>query len=404
MNLFPKRSSYQSRSLLETFFATCPRGLEKELANEFRDLGGEGICVTSGGVECEGPFSLCYRLNLESRIASRILWRVGQGAYRHEEDLYRLASKFPWSEWFSVECRIKVRLVAQQSPLKSLEFSTLRVKDAICDHFLREVNKRPTVDKRNPDVQVVVFVDEAQVVWYLDTTGEPLFKRGWRQATGEAPLRENLAAGILRLAGWTGKQVLLDPMCGAGTFIIEAALMAKGLPPGVRRQFAFRHLKKFDQLVWESIRQKVASAYTNIHTLQIFGSDQDAHVLSMTRNNLEYLHCPDIQLSQCDVLESVPPAAKGLIVTNPPYGVRMGSQTSLEQWYPKFGDVLKQRFSGWTVYVLSADFRLPKLIRLVPSRKIPLFNGALESRLYEFQMVAGGNRRTVRLAKHQEKS
>lgn len=387
---------------MDTFFATCPRGLEDELKNECMALDGQAVRTTPGGVESQGPFSLCYRLNLESRIASRILWRVGQGFYRHEEDLYRLASQLPWSQWFSVHRRIKVRLVAQQSPLTSLEFATLRVKDAICDHFQRECKKRPEVDKRNPDIQVVVFVDEEQVVWYLDTTGSPLFKRGWRQAAGEAPLRENLAAGILKLAGWTSDQVLLDPMCGAGTFLIEAALKAKGIPSGGRREFDFSHLKNMDQQEWNRIRQDVSEANPGNRALNIFGCDHDAHALSTARSNLQYLKLFDVQVNQGDVLEITPPAAKGIIVTNPPYGVRMGNQPALEAWYPKFGDMLKQRFSGWTVYVLTADFRFPKLIRLAPSRKIPLFNGGLESRLYEFQMVAGGNRKAARLSKRQK--
>ncbi len=386
---------------METFFATCPRGLENELAKEFQVLGGQNICVTPGGVECQGAFSLCYRLNLESRIASRILWRVGHGSYRHEEDLYRLAFQLPWPSWFSVNCRIKVRLVAQQSPLTSLEFSTLRVKDAICDRFLRELKKRPEVDKRNPDIQIVVFVDEGQVAMYLDTTGSPLFKRGWRQAVGEAPLRENLAAGILRLSGWTSDQVLLDPMCGSGTFLIEAALIAKGVAPGSRREFSFCHFRNFDREAWAEIRSDVQQALPKTPQLKLFGFDHDAEALSMARSNLQYVGLGGVQVNQGDVLEITPPADKGIMVTNPPYGVRMGNQPALEEWYPKFGDVLKQRFSGWTVYVLTADFRFPKLIRLAPSRKIPLFNGALESRLYEFQMVAGGNRKTARLSKRQ---
>jgi len=388
---------------METFFATCPRGLEDELKKEFHALGGKDVRATPGGVACQGPFTLCYRLNLESRIASRILWQVGQGSYRHEEDLYRLALRLPWPNWFSVTCRIKVRLVAQQSPLKSLEFATLRVKDAICDRFVRETKKRPEVDKRHPDIQIVVFVDEGQVVWYVDTTGAPLFKRGWRQEAGEAPLRENLAAGILRLAGWTGEQVLLDPMCGAGTFLIEAAFMAQGIPPGGRREFAFCLLQNFNQSTWDRMRHEIPKA-NSINHLDIFGYDRDAQVLSMARNNLQHVGLAGVQLQQVDVLEVVPPATKGVMITNPPYGVRMGNHASLEQWYPKFGDVLKQRFSGWAVYVLTADFRLPKLIRLAPSRKIPLFNGALESRLYEFQMVAGGNRKEARLSKRQTES
>ena len=390
---------------METFFATCPRGLEAELEKEFQECGAQQTHVTPGGVECLGEFPLCYRLNLESRIASRILWRVGQGTYRDEADLYRLALQLPWPGWFSVNCRIRVRLVAQQSPLKSLEFSTLRVKDAICDRFMRENNKRPEVDKRHPDIQIVVFVNEDRVVWYLDTTGAPLFQRGWRQAAGEAPLRENLAAGILRLAGWSGEQVLLDPMCGSGTFLIEAAMMVKGISPGGRREFAFRHLRNFDSSAWGRIQDAAQTTCSSTQHVDIFGYDNDAQALSMARRNLQHSGLlDDVQLKQAEVLDLTPPAPTGVMITNPPYGVRMGNSTALEEWYPKFGDVLKRRFAGWTVYVLTADSRLPKCIRLAPSRKILLFNGALESRLYEFQMVSGGNRKTARLEKRQGKS
>ena len=390
---------------METFFATCPRGLEAELEKEFQECGAQQTHVTPGGVECLGEFPLCYRLNLESRIASRILWRVGQGTYRDEADLYRLALQLPWPGWFSVNCRIRVRLVAQQSPLKSLEFSTLRVKDAICDRFMRENKKRPEVDKRHPDIQIVVFVNEDRVVWYLDTTGAPLFQRGWRQAAGEAPLRENLAAGILRLAGWSGEKVLLDPMCGSGTFLIEAAMMVKGISPGGRREFAFRHLRNFDSSAWGRIQDAAQTTCSSIQHVDIFGYDNDAQALSMARRNLQHSGLlDDVQLKQAEVLDLTPPAPTGVMITNPPYGVRMGNSTALEEWYPKFGDVLKRRFAGWTVYVLTADSRLPKCIRLAPSRKILLFNGALESRLYEFQMVSGGNRKTARLEKRQGKS
>ena len=390
---------------METFFATCPRGLEEVLSQEIQALGGQEIRSTPGGVECQGPFPLCYRLNLESRIASRILWRVGQGWYRDEEDLYRLASCLPWPEYFSVDCHIKVRIIAQHSPLPSLDFATLRVKDAICDRFLWATQTRPEVSKRQPDIQIVVFVDHDQVVWYIDTSGDPLFKRGWRKAAGEAPIRENLAAGILRLSGWTGDQVLLDPMCGAGTFLIEAALMAKGIAPGTGREFAFGHLRNFDQTAWEQLRQEsMRSTTTDGPAVSIVGYDADANALAMARKNLQGLGFEDIQVSQVDVLDVTPPAPEGFLVTNPPYGVRMGDRLELENWYPKFGNLLKQQFSGWRVYVLTADSRLPKLIHLAPSRKIPLFNGPLESRLYEFQMVAGGNRKSARQAKQRAKN
>jgi putative N6-adenine-specific DNA methylase len=386
---------------MEHFFATCPRGLEQVLSRELQELGGQEIHTTPGGVECQGTMSLCYRLNVESRIASRILWRVGQGWYRNEEDLYRLASRQPWPEWFSVDSRIKVRLVAKHSPLKSVDFATLRVKDAICDRFVRATQRRPQIDKRQPDIQIMVFVDHDRVVWYLDTSGDPLFKRGWRKMAGEAPLRENLAAGILSLAGWTGDQVLLDPMCGAGTFLIEAALMANGMAPARGRDFTFRHLRNFDQTAWDQIRQESLRQTFPAPPPAIFGCDENAQALTLVRKNLEGLGIENIGLNQVNVLDITPPAPEGLLITNPPYGVRMGDRAELEMWYPKFGNLLKQRFAGWRVFILTADSRLPKLIRLAPSRKIPLYNGPLESRLYEFQMVVGGNRRRAREAKKQ---
>jgi putative N6-adenine-specific DNA methylase len=389
---------------METFFATCPRGLEDVLSRELQELGGQAVRMTPGGVECQGPFPLCYRLNLESRIASRVLWRVGQGWYRNEEDLYRLASRQPWPEWFPVECRIKVRLIAHHSPLKSLDFATLRVKDAICDRFVRVAYFRPQVCKSSPDIQIVVFVDGDRVVWYLDTSGDPLFKRGWRKAAGAAPIRENLAAGILKLSGWTGDQVLLDPMCGAGTFLIEAALMAKGIAPGRGREFAFRHLRNFDHTAWAQLRQKSMQPPASSSPCVIFGYDDDVEALAMAKENLEGLGLEEIQLDRVDVLDVTSPAPAGVLVTNPPYGVRMGDRFELETWYPKFGNLLKQRFPGWRVYVLTADSRLPKRIHLAPSRRIPLFNGPLEARLFEFQMVAGGNRKSARQARQRERN
>ena len=188
-------------------------------------------------------------------------------------------------------------------------------------------------------------------------------------------------------------------MCGAGTFLIEAALMAKGIAPGSGREFAFRHFRNFDQTAWEHLRQQSMNCISHGPPVSIFGYDEDANALTMARRNLEGLGFEDIQLSRVDVMDVTPPALEGFLVTNPPYGVRMGDRLELENWYPKFGNLLKQQFSGWRVYVLTADSRLPKLIHLAPSRKIPLFNGPLESRLYEFHMVAGGNRKSARQAR-----
>ncbi len=386
---------------MESFFATCPRGLEEVLCHEFQELGGQAVHPTPGGVSCQGPFSLCYRLNLQSRIASRILWKIGQGAYRQVDDLYQSAIRLPWPTWFSNHRRIKVRVIAQQSPLPSLEFAGLRVKDAICDRFVKDTNRRPSVDKHRPDVQIVVFVDHHHVLWYLDTSGEPLFKRGWRKEGGQASLRENLAAGILKLTGWTGDQVLLDPMCGSGTLLIEAALLAGGVPPGRGREFAFRHLLNFDRHAWETVREQ-SPRVDRSQGLSLRGFDREQKAVDAARQHGHQLGIPGLTIHKADVLDITAPSPAGILVTNPPYGVRMGDRAELTEWYPRFGDILKQRFAGWRVYIFSADSRLPKLIRLSPSRRIPLYNGPLESRLYEFRMVAGGNRKSARLLKQAE--
>lgn len=376
------------------FFAPCPRGLEGLLVDELGTLAACEIMPTAGGVGFSGPLTLCYRANLESRIASRVLWQVTVGEYADEQDLYEQARRCSWPDWFSHRCTIKVKVSAQHCSLKSLEFVTLRIKDAVCDAFRATTGQRPTVETQRPDVLIVVFLDERSSTFYLDTSGEPLFKRGTRSLGGAAPLRENLAAGILRLAGWPGATTLLDPMCGSGTILIEAAQMAAGVPPGLSRRFAFERFSWFDGPAWQAMRaNRRADPSAAGLAVQIYGSDIDGTALAAARANLTAAGLErSVQLRQQDVLSLSPPADEGLLVTNPPYGVRVGTDAHLAALYPRFGDVLKQRFSGWRACLLTADLRLPKLIGLAPSRRIPLFNGPLECRLYEFELVKGSMR------------
>jgi len=380
----------------EQFFAPCPRGLESVLADELTALEAGSLVPTHGGVGFSGPFALCYRVNLESRIASRVLWRVWQGPYRHEQDLYEASAALPWRDWFSPDRTIKVKVSAQQCPLKSLDFVTLRIKDAICDHFFRIAGVRPSVDTAAPDVRIDAFLDATHATLYLDTSGEPLFKRGFRAAHTDAPLRENLAAGLLKLAGWTPDQVLLDPMCGGGTFLLEAAQVARRIAPGMGRRFAFEKFNGFQDKPWRTLCDASRAQQQAVQPVGIFGSDVNGNVLSAARANLEAAGLADaVTLKQVSVLDVKPPADAGVIVMNPPYGVRTGEQDDLAELYPRLGDILKQRFAGWRAYVFTADLRLPKLIRLTPSRRTPLFNGALECRLYEFRLVQGPMRRPL---------
>jgi putative N6-adenine-specific DNA methylase len=383
----------------QSFFSPCPRGLEGVLAEELRTLGAHTTAATEGGVAFSGPFGLCYRVNLESRIASRVLWLVASGGYASERDLYDAAYQQPWPDWFSSGSTIKVKVSARHCPLKSVEFVTLRIKDAVCDRFRAAANVRPNVDTRRPDIRLDAFLEETAYSLYLDTSGEPLFKRGLRQAVTPAPLRENLAAGLLRLAGWTPDQPLLDPMCGGGTILLEAAQIGRNVAPGLGRRFAFEKLAAFDPAAWKAVCEQSRARQTPRASPAIYGSDHDPRALARARTNLEAAGLTGaVRLKQTDVLTLTPPAERGILLTNPPYGVRLGEERRLADFYPLLGTVLKQRFPGWRAYIFTADLRLPELIGLAPSRRTPLFNGALECRLYEFKLLHGSARGALRAA------
>jgi len=384
--------------MTERFFAPCPRGLEGPLAAELDALGAGYVTPTDGGVGFAGEIELAYRANLESRMASRVLWQVAHGRCRHEDDLYRLAKDVDWGRHFKVDRTLRVDLAATRSPLPSLEFATLRVKDAVCDRFRDTLGKRPSVDKQQPDVRVHAYLTDHEATLYLDTSGEPLFKRGYRRDADEAPLRENLAAGVLALAGWTTGMPLLDPMCGSGTLAIEAALMAAERAPGLARTFGFQKLGWYDGPTWQRIRQRARDrARPAPATATIFASDIDARALAAARANAARAGVADwIALDQVDVLVRAAPATAGVVVANPPYGVRLENDAALAAFYPKLGDALKRHFAGWTACLLTGDLRLAKLIGLKPSKKTPLWNGAIECRLYRFELVAGRPQRPPR--------
>ena len=381
----------------EYFFAPCPRGLEPLLVEDLQGVAAQAIEAVPGGVHFRGDWRTCYRVNLESRIASRVLWRVAQGGYKSEDDVYRLAHAVDWSALFGVERRLRVYVTAVKSPLKSLEFITLRVKDAICDRFRAGCGQRPSVDTGNPDVRPHLFLSAEQATLYLDTSGEALWARGHKIAKVAAPLKENLAAGILRLIGWQPGTPLLDPMCGSGTFLIEAAHMALGDAPGLSRDtgdFGFARLSNFQAGVWNELQRAAAARRLSApQSLPLWGSDLSADAVARTRQNLAHAGLDAlVQVAQGDILEIAAPAPTGMLIANPPYGERLGETSELASFYPLLGSALKRNFAGWTCCFFSADTALPKLIRLQSKRKTPLYNGALECRVYVFPMVAGGNR------------
>ncbi len=385
------------KSKSQQFFSPCPRGLETALADELNTLDAKAIKASNGGVHFQGDWRTCYQINLKSRIASRILWLISKKPYRKEQDIYDSVFALPWHEWFSPDLTIRVNLAAIKCPLRSLNFITLKIKDAVCDKFRKATHKRPSVNTVQPDIRIHGFLDAHTFTLYLDTSGDALFKRGNRKSSGDAPLRENLAAGILHLSGWQPGTPLLDPMCGSGTFLLEAAQMALNIAPGQKRDFAFEKLKQFDATLWQQLKENAIAAQHPPSPQPIYGSDLYGYALTDTRTNLETAGLLDsVHLKQANVLEISAPEPNGILVTNPPYGVRIGELETLVDFYPQLGDTLKKKFSGWNAYILSADPALPKTIRLSASRRTPLFNGALECRLFEYKMKTGSMRKGVK--------
>jgi putative N6-adenine-specific DNA methylase len=392
---------------MASYFCPCPRGMEAALAEELGEIALQSTTMkvhnqVPGGVHCSGHLLDSYLVNLHSRIASRVLMRIAHSSYDNENDIYDLTLAQPWEDWFGVDHTIRVDVTAIKSPLRSLEFTTLKIKDAVCDRFRDLVGKRPSVNTGEPDIRIVGFLDQRNFTVYLDTSGEALFKRGWREETGDAPLRENLAAGMLRVAGWKPGTVLFDPMCGSGTILIEAAQIVQGTPPGMRRNFAFEKFNGFNPAPWQAMKAAVKPNPLPAEPT-IFGSDISGDMIEMTRHNLRIAGITfEIPLKQIEAQEVKPPTTQpGILLTNPPYGERIGvrgdstmpADEMSVSFYAALGTTLKQRFAGWTVFLFTADLSLPKLLRLKEARKTPFFNGALECRLFRFDMVAGYNRR-----------
>jgi putative N6-adenine-specific DNA methylase len=378
---------------LFNFFSPCPRGLEGILQQELEALGAQSAQAAPGGVAYSGTWELGYKANLHSRIASRVLWQLKQAPYRNEDDVYKAAYSVDWPYFFDVDQTFMVRLEAIKSPLRSLDFITLRIKDAVVDRFRAKTGQRPSIDTAQPQVRVHAFLTQDRCTLYLDLSGAPLFQRGYRVIANEAPLRENLAAGLLHLAGWTPEQPLLDPMCGSGTILMEAALMALEIAPGARRAFGFQKLKNYDVDLWQKLVTAAEMRARPAHELPLYGSDLYGDALKAARTNFEAAGLAEtVHLKQANVLEISAPVPSGVLLTNPPYGVRLGDEAQLAELYPRLGDVLKQKFTGWRAYLFTADPQLPKRIRLHATRRTVIYNGAIECRLLEYVMRPGSNR------------
>lgn len=393
----PRSSSRRPRPSpqVEIFpvFAPCPHGLEEALTAEMQALGFDDAQPARAGCRFHSDWTGILRANLYSRLATRILVQVNYGPVRHEDDILDLALHTPWERWFGAEQTLRVDTSAIRSPMQSLQFCNLRAKDGICDRLRDYEGARPDIDTVRPDARVHLFLDEDSATLYLDTSGESLFKRGWRLDKGEAPLRENLAAGLLALSGWDPSAALLDPFCGSGTILIEAAWIALGVPAGIWRPFGFERLRNHDARHWRDIKDEARSHIATHLESPIVGYDLDERAIEAAKANLEraWLTPDSVRFEVGDARDVPPPDETGWLVTNPPYGERMGTEDT-ELW-SAWAQNLKQNYSGWQINVITSDLDLPRQMRLKPLRRYPLHNGSLDCRLFTFEMVEAGYRK-----------
>jgi len=394
-------------------FAVCPSGLESLLAAELSAMSGiQETQPGKGGVSFRADPVAIARANLWSRIATRVLVLLDQVRLRGPEDLLIAAQRIAWEKWLTPDMTIRVD-VNQGRPLHppiGLALAALKIKDGLCDRLTQQMGRRPSVDTRNPDVRIWAYLDGEKATLSIDTTGEPLFKRGWRLSKGEAPLRENLAAALVQMAEWrsTGpSQGLFDPMCGSGTLLIEAASWAAGLAPGFHpsrpRPFSFEQFASgspFARISMPELHRECALAWQRaqqVHLPPMIGRDLDPELVRHAQANAaralpESIH-QQLQFEQADFFQAPLPQAlveaPGLVVCNPPYGKRL----ELGEDARRVSEVLKQGYANQTVWLLSDDLKFDSALRLKAARRIPVYNGDLDCRWMRFDMVAGSARR-----------
>jgi putative N6-adenine-specific DNA methylase len=375
-----------------TVFAPCPQGLEHALTAEMQALGFDDAQPGRAGCRFTADWPGVQRANLYSRLATRILVQVAHAPIQNEDDILELARATPWERWFGAEHTLRVDTSAIKSPMQSLQFCNLRAKDGICDRLRDYEGARPSIDTVRPDARVQLFLTHDTATLYLDTSGESLFKRGWRLDKGEAPLRENLAAGLLALAGWDPAAALLDPFCGSGTILIEAAWIALGIPPATARPLGFERLRNHDARRWLDMKDEAESRIRPELEEPLVGVDLDPAAIAFAKSNAERALLAEdaIRFEVGDARTIEAPADRGWIVTNPPYGDRMPLME--EGLWQDWASNLKRNFGGWELDVITSDMELPQQLRLKPQRRTPIFNGALDCRLFGFELVTASFR------------
>ena len=405
-------------------FLPCAAGVESYLAQEVQSICGittDDLRVLRAGVMVRGNWRNVLLLNLHSRLAQRVLVEVAYVPYRQEQDLYATASAVAWEQWFRPKQSFKIEITAQHSPLKSLNFAALKIKDAVADRFRERTGVRPNVETRWPDARIYAHLTHEQLTLYIDTSGEPLFKRGWRNDKGDAPLKETLAAAMLAASGWSQGDgsaenpngwcdqgvPLYDPCCGSGTIAIEAAQIASRMAPGLMRRFGFEKLLPFAPREWQDLLTQ-ARAQQCAPRAKVFGSDVAFRMVDFAERNAERAGVAGaIEFRGGDALQRMPPSEQaGVMLVNPPYGERIetagvagasGSRESAQtedggDFFSQLATHWKKNYAGWTAWMLTPDLKLPSRMRFKESRRVPMWNGPIECRMFRFDLRAGSMR------------
>lgn len=368
------------------------KGLETVLANELQAIGAQDIRIANRAVYFKGDNATMYKSNFFARTALRILVPVYSFKVTSDKELYDGARSFDWDNWMGLKDTFAVDSVINSGYFNHSQYVALKVKDAIADYFRDKTGSRPNVDPVAPDFQVHVHISNDDCTILFDSSGEPLYKRGYRQSGGPAPLNEVLAAGMILLSGWDGQTNFIDPMCGSGTLPIEAGLIAYNIPPGIfRKRFGFEKWKDFDDKLWLDITESYQER-SKIDGL-IHGSDKLQGVIALARKNAAAAFLAKrIELRVSAIEEYQPPPGPGTVIINPPYGKRI-RETELNSLYTILGDMMKKRFTGYEAWILSNNFESIKHIGLRATEKTILFNGALECRFLKYSLYEGSKKK-----------
>jgi len=380
--------------------AKTMHGLEDVLAKELRQLGAMDVQTVKRGVTFMGDIGFMYKANLWLRTALRILVPIKEFKARNEDEIYKKVKDIAWEDLFDKNKTIVVDATVFAQQYNHTLYMAQKVKDAVVDRFREKMGSRPSVDTKNPDIRIDVYIFNENVIISMDSSGNSLHKRGYRTEADVAPISEVLAAGILKLAGWDGLGSLIDPMCGSGTFLIEGAMIAHNIPPGVfRKDFAFKNWKNFDEELYDLLFNKALEKEKNFY-YGIYGYDKDPRVLLKARSNVKSALMTDqIKLEKADFMNfqtSREIKRPGMLVFNPPYGVKI--EADIPELYRGIGDTLKRDFAGFTAWMITSSREGLKHVGLRPSQKIPLINGSLESWLVRYDLCEGS-----RKAKKQDK-